>query len=592
MSLKSDTHVIAIVGINQETASLFPLLLDTRGVNLVRIINPEREDLEALRQYPDIDVVIDTTNDPCVGQKLRDLQLANADVVGALSARIFFLTGKQEILRGGTPADREAVLASLHEIRQAILLSKNKEELLKLILNVAIRSVGADGGSIMLLDSEKQYLKIEIADGISPEILTSTAQKVGKGVAGKVVRTGKPVLIKGSMEQRAGGEGQRRKLVSSMCCPLVIGSEPVGALSVNSITPSKEFSESDLHFIRQLADFTADIIRTSKDFERSAQSTFMLSLLDSARTILNLSYPFDERLNLLLLRIVNSLAADVCNYYIFSREENSFLLKTSSSFKFELIRGKRLKFNAHLTRQVLESQDTICVNVVDKADGRRKWYIAHPVKIEGELVGLLFVHIVSQRTEMVRETETIRKIGDMLAAEQSNNMQLEASRIKTEKLSAITEASYDLASARTLNELAQVVVSVACLVLEAQSCVLRIKGRARGALDILDSFSMGSSLQYREIQKMDEKVAADAFESSRMLVLAGKNALAKYDAQGLVRSALSMCLQSNGRKFGTLSLYDKTSSDLSGPSEFTASDRDIFLNVCLQTSKALERFIH
>jgi GAF domain-containing protein len=250
-----------------------------------------------------------------------------------------------------------------------------------------------------------------------------------------------------------------------------------------------------------------------------------------------------------------------------------------------------LKFNAQLTRQVLETQDTICLNVVDKADSRRKWYVVQPVKIEGEMVGILFVHIQTERMELARETETIRKIGEMMSIELTKNLQLETSRIKTEKLSAITEASYDLASARSLNELAQIVVSVACLVLESQSCVLRVKGRRRGTLDILDSFSMGSSANYRDIQKLDEVVAKDSFDASRMLVLCGREALSKYDSKGIVRSALSMCLQSNGRRLGTMSLYDKTSSDLSGPSEFNSGDREIFLNVCLQISKALERFI-
>ena len=133
MSLKAVNHTIAIVGINNETAALLPLLLETRSVRIVRILNHELEDLAQLSGVADLDVIIDTTNDPSVSARLRMLALSGVDVVGALSARIFFLTGRREILRGGSPADRDSILASLHEIRQAILLSKNKEELLKQI---------------------------------------------------------------------------------------------------------------------------------------------------------------------------------------------------------------------------------------------------------------------------------------------------------------------------------------------------------------------------------------------------------------------------------------------------------------------------
>ncbi len=589
MSLKSDHHNIAIIGINHETANLFPMLLETEGVTVVRIVNHKREDLSVLKQFADLDVIIDTTNDSRVAAALRALELKNTDVVGALSARIFFLTGRRDILQGG-PADRDGILNSLYEIRQAILLSKNKEELLKLILNVAIRSVAADTGSIMLLDSEKRFLTIEIADGIAPEIVTSTAQKVGKGVAGKVVRTGKPVLLRGAVAHEA-GEGERARLVSSICCPLVIGSEPVGALSVNSTTAGKEFGDNDLNYIKQLADFTADIIRTSKEFERSAQSSFALQILESARSILNLDYPFDERLNLLLLRSVNTLGAEICNYYTYSRDDHSFLLKASSSFKFELLRGKRLKFNAHLSRKVLEKRDTVCVNVVDKITRRRKWYIAHPIKIQGELVGLLFLHAIGERAEMAVESDTVRKIGDMLAVEIGKNLQLEASRVKTEKLSAISEAAYDLAGARSLTELAQVVVSVACLVLEAQNCVLRIKTKKSGRLDILDSFSLGSSQHYQQIREVDERIAKEAFDSSRALALSGAKDISKYGARDVCKSVLSMCLQADGRRMGTLSIYDKAAVDMFGSADFSQSDKDVFVNVCLQTSKALARFV-
>ncbi|MBD3392482.1 MAG: GAF domain-containing protein [Chitinivibrionales bacterium] len=590
MSLRSDEHNIAIVGINQETAALFPLLLDTHGVRIVRILNHEHEDLAMLKHHPDLDVVIDTTNDAEVNARLRALQLNNADIVGSLSARIFFLTGKREILRGGSPADRESVLNSLHEIRQAILLSKNKEELLKLILNVAIRSVAADTGSIMLLDSERRYLTIEIADGLAPEIVTSTAQRLGKGIAGKVVKEGRPVLLKGPVEQGSEGRG-RRTLISSICCPFLIGRDPVGAVSVNSTTPGKEFTESDLAFIKQLVGFTADVIRTSKEFERSARSAFSQSLLESARSIIALEYPFEERLNLLLLRAVNSLSGEICNYYTYNRDDQSFLLKASSSFKFELLRGKRLKFNAQLSRKVLEKRKTVSVDVVDKVTGQRKWYVAQPILVEGELVGLLFLHLIRERAELGMETETIKKIGDMLADELSKNLQLEASRVKSEKLSAITEASYDLASARNLNELAQVVVSVVCLVLEAQNCVLRVRGKKEGQLDILDSFSLGSSQHFKEIRELDDRIAREAFGSSTALALSGVRDITKYGAREVCTSVLSMCLQVDGRRLGTLSIYDKAAVDMFGSSDFTKSDKDVFVNVCLQTAKALSRFV-
>jgi nitrate/nitrite-specific signal transduction histidine kinase len=591
MSLKSLQHSIAIVGINQETAALFPLLLETRGVNIVRILNHEREQLGQLKAYPDLDVIIDTTNDKNIGDKLRALELENVDIVGALSARIFFLTGKRHlVVDDGSPAERDTILSSLYEIRQAILLSQKKEEVLKLILNVAIRSVAADTGSIMLLDSDKRYLTIEFANGISPEIVTSTAQKVGKGIAGKVVRSGKPVLLNGSLDGDSEGE-ERRKIVSSICCPMIIAKEAVGTISVNSTTPGKEFTESDLNYTMQLAEFTADIVRASQEYEQSAQAAFALSLIDHARTILNLSYYFEERLNLLLLRIVNSLQGEICNYYTFNKDMQCFILKASSSFKFDLLRGKRMKFNEQLSQQVLEEQETIAVDRVDKASGKRKWYIAHPVKIDGSIVGILFLHMIDARRELEKEIDTIAKIGDLLAVELGKALKLEASQSKSEKLSAISEASYNLASTGSLEELATVVVSVACLVLEAQSCVFRIYRPESETLDILESFSLGNSLQYKQIRDFDKNVAKEAFDADTIFSLSGPKDIVKYGSIELCKSALSMCLKAGRKRLGTLSIYNKTAADMFGATDFTESDKDVFRSVCLQTAKAMNKFL-
>jgi hypothetical protein len=57
------------------------------------------------------------------------------------------------------------------------------------------------------------------------------------------------------------------------------------------------------------------------------------------------------------------------------------------------------------------------------------------------------------------------------------------------------------------------------------------------------------------------------------------------------KSVLCMYLERGGRILGTLSLYDKKSIDLFATRCFSHKDKEIFLNFCLQASKALDRFI-
>jgi len=591
--VKSKSHIIAIVGINRESAAVLSELLEAEGARVIRMLNHETEDLSDLRHYPQIDIIINTTNDVGVYRSLRKLNLPNVDILSGLSARILFSAGTRDLFQPGLTEDKNRLLNSLHEIREAIYLSKNKEELLKLVLNVAIRSSGADSGSIMLVDPQKKVLKIEIAEGLEPGIVKSTTQKVGgKGIAGTVAKTGIPLLIRGAADsERYAADFERKDLVSSICTPLVIGDEVVGILSVNSKTDQRIFSEADLAYVKKLGDFTADIVKTSKEYERSASSTFLLSLLNNARDILNLKYPFDERVNLLLLKLVTAFKAEICNYYDYFSDKGVFLAKASSSFNIGLIKGKKLKLNDYFSKLVLESGETVSLCVPDKKGGGKKWYLMQPIREGGDMLGLLFLHIVSDADDMKEESSVLKKIGDMIAADLAKNMEVESFRVQSIKFSAISEVSFDLASARNKTELANLINSHACIILEAESSILRLYNPSTQELEVLDSFSLKTYSHLKELEALDGIISRDAM-LNRSALLIKDLSKSSYGWVGMdSRSVLSMYLERKGRIIGSLSLYDKKSLDLYASKNFTQKDKEIFLNFCLQAAKALDRFI-
>jgi putative methionine-R-sulfoxide reductase with GAF domain len=593
MQLRNKSHTIAIVGISRESAAVLSELLDTDGANVIRVLNHEVEDIHELKQYPQIDIVINTTNDVGVYRKLRKLHLPHVDILSGLSARILFSTGSRELLAPALAEDKSRLLNSLHEIREAIYLSKNKEELLKLVLNVAIRSSGADSGSIMLVDPKKKVLKIEIAEGLDKGIVKATTQKIGKGIAGTVAKTGVPLLIKGTADKdRYASEFERNDLVSSLCTPLVIGEEVVGVLSINSKHSDRTFSEDDLAYVKKLGDFTADIIKTSKEYERTTSSTFLLSLLNNTRDILTLKYPFDERLNLMLLKIANAFHGEICNYYDFYADKGVFMAKASSSFNLNLIKGRKLKLNDYFSKCVLEADDAValCVPEADAESTRKKWYLMQPVKVNAEMVGLLFLHLLSEKEDMKEESAIVAKIGDMIAAELSKNIEMESFRVQSIKFSAISEVSFDLASARNRHECANLIISHACVILEAESSILRYYNPVTETLEVLDSFSLKTFAHLKELEALDGIISRDVMLNKNPVLIKDLTK-SSYGWPGVdAKSVLCMYLERKGRVIGTLSLYDKKSLDLYMSRSFSQKDKEIFLNFCLQASKALDRF--
>jgi hypothetical protein len=168
---------------------------------------------------------------------------------------------------------------------------------------------------------------------------------------------------------------------------------------------------------------------------------------------------------------------------------------------------------------------------------------------------------------------------------------MESIRVQSIKFSAISEVSFDLAAARTINELSNIIISNVCIILEAESSILRLYSQKTGTLDVLDSFSLKSFEFLKNLELLDARISNDSITGKNAVLIKdlGKS---PYEAAGLdSQSVLCMYLERNGRILGTLSLYDKKSIDLYTTRSFSNKDKEIFLNFCLQASKALDRFM-
>jgi hypothetical protein len=267
------------------------------------------------------------------------------------------------------------------------------------------------------------------------------------------------------------------------------------------------------------------------------------------------------------------------------------MAKASSSFNLKLLKGKKLKLNDYFSKEVVASRDTVLQCIPVKEGAGRKWYIAQPIKQDGEMTALLFLHLVSSKPDMKAEVAVLVKIAEMIGAELAKARELDSIRAQSVKFSAISEVSFDLAAARSLHELATIIISNVCVILEAESSILRIRNLHSGMLDVFDSFSLKSSSHLRNLETLDDRISNDVV-TSREPALIKELDSRSYGFPGIeAKSAMSMYLERGGRILGTISVFDKKSLDLYASSSFSSRDKEIFTNFCLQAAKALDRFL-
>ncbi|HOX26374.1 MAG TPA: GAF domain-containing protein [Candidatus Krumholzibacteria bacterium] len=107
------------------------------------------------------------------------------------------------------------------------------DAILRQLLDLCTRSVGAGGGSILLFDRASRELYIAYATGLSEGTLHSTRVKLGEGIAGRVARTRRAELVEGA-QGVTDRHRDRPDIATAISTPLVAGDRLLGVLNVST----------------------------------------------------------------------------------------------------------------------------------------------------------------------------------------------------------------------------------------------------------------------------------------------------------------------------------------------------------------------
>ena len=149
----------------------------------------------------------------------------------------------------GNIASRDARrLSTLLEVSQALSGTLNLKAGIQRVLGILMRHHGVVRGMVTLL--RESELLVEVAEGFEDRA-RSVRYKLGEGITGKVVESGKPVVVprvsrEPTFLNRAGhrADGARHEL-SFVCVPVVLHRTAVGALGVDlRFKPERDFDSS------------------------------------------------------------------------------------------------------------------------------------------------------------------------------------------------------------------------------------------------------------------------------------------------------------------------------------------------------------
>lgn len=227
----------------------------------------------------------------------------------------------------------EATGTRLGKIQEALALTEDRQRLFREILSLAVEQTRADAGSIMILDEEEGELRIAFADGLSPDTVRSARQKLGEGVAGKVAKEGRPLIINERIsDPRFRDARERSRISAAMSAPIQLDDRVIGVLNVSSDRPEKRFNDRDLQRLTEIASQISAILeRVIQSQRRDADAIEFRVRRAMEQAFARQDLPLADRFRLAVTRLATHLDAESAQAYIAEPDAGRFRVIASGT---------------------------------------------------------------------------------------------------------------------------------------------------------------------------------------------------------------------------------------------------------------------
>jgi Nif-specific regulatory protein len=159
-------------------------------------------------------------------------------------------------------------LETLYKVSQ--LLATRGQETFAKVLDLLDRELGLNRGTITLLSLDGNEIRIEAAHNLSQEKSQKITYRIGEGVTGRVMQTGKAMIVpKVSQEPLFLNRFERwnvtKQDLSFICVPISIGNDVIGTISVDRPYDETVPLDEEMRVLSIVASMIANDLRTRRE---------------------------------------------------------------------------------------------------------------------------------------------------------------------------------------------------------------------------------------------------------------------------------------------------------------------------------------
>ena len=538
------------------------------------------DDLNAFLSPGDLDAVVDSGNSPSFASVFPDAADGHLQILKPLTARLLWAYGVVN-------QDRKSeLLQALGEIVESVDLAIDSDELFLRMLDIAVGSTGADGGSLMLFDDSHQELRIRVAHGVERELWPKIRVRLGEGIAGRVAADARSLLLRGKADAtKFDIVRERADIESAICVPLIVKGQILGVLNLHHSSIANSFDENDLHFLEQLAVLDAQIIDRAQEHESMRDQATRFRAVRKIQNTLNARTPILERLEELCQTFAEHVGGGIATVYLREeRSENLTLAATSLTGggfagEYRIVKGQGVDGRVAQSGRPTYLRD----------DNGAVAYICLPLCAGEDRVGILSLQVGTLPPRGRGAEETLL---DMAAAMAEGIAQADREArmaVRATRANAINEAGVRMVSADDVNEVARMATSSSAIIMDAEHAVLRLQDPQTLRYVIRAYFGPADGRQQERLFRFDKQVTVETIRRRTPIIVQDITHNTKSsDATADVRSLLSAPLKREGRVIGILSVYDKVAPDRFYALDFNDDDLASFTRFATYVERAVD----
>jgi diguanylate cyclase (GGDEF)-like protein len=592
---------IGIFRAGEEALALIPLLTANPGIEIARVFDDDAEgltrrfgslepgvaalleqvlsdDLEAFVGDESLDAVIDASPEGSFASDHPDMARRGVQVLTPLTARLLWAYG-------ATASDRKTeLLQALHEVVESYNLTIDTDELFTRMLEIALSVTGAEGGSVMLLDPERQELTVRVAAGVEPELWPKIRVKLGEGIAGRVAAEGRPLRLRGKADrQRFQIVRERLDVESALCVPLVHEGRSLGVLNLHHGSRADAFNEADLDFAEELARLDAQIIARAQEHLSLRRQAARYTAVRRVHSLMAQSGALADRLAQVARYVSEAAGGGITTVYLHDPDDDALRVAASSLASNPFGSEIRVAVGEGIDGSVAQSGDPVFLRRSDGSLG----YAALPLLAGDSLIGVLSLQCGFGEGQL--QDDVLLEVAADVATEVAQAEREARTAARATKISAINEAGIRMVSTDDASEILRLATSSAAIALESDHAVLRLQDPETRRFVIRSYFGSADGVLQEQLFRMDRHVSVDTLKRRAPLLVREADRdpmLRAFETD--VRSLMAAPLRRDGRVVGTLALYEKVAADRFYPGRFAKDDLELFAKYASYVERALE----